>query len=825
MAEDLQAEPRESHTRFPKVYWLYLVLALLMMPRLFWGETYYPGDILYSHPLWYDNVHTTDNYDLIDPIALYYSHDSLYNQGLKSGRLITWNPYSFCGHPIFADGKSGMLYPPKLLLHFLLSTTWAHDLFILLHLVASGCCMHLFLKGLKLSPTSCVVGSALWMLNGLQATWLESEFVAVFGAWLPLSLHLLQGGLTRDGPRARTLVGASVSLGALGFCGLVQFWAHTLLLAGVWTLYLCYQTRSWKNLVAGGLALAGPIPLAAVQLLPMFELVSRSQRITRELSYQIATFQKFLLGLPALLLSPDAFGNPTRGLAIRYLADRGDWVMLEYTVFLGVAGLVFLALGLFFRGGHSRFFLIALLVVALVPATPLYWVAFKFLPGFSQTISTRFVFLIVFFLCILAAHGAEVLLKTPSYKPAIFKGSLVVTALWLTTLAAVAFFQNSRPEWWTARLQSLLAQKDVRFPFEVSFPSREIYLQEVTERFINYYTPTHGVWLWVTGALIVTTLWLAPWGKRSSRTILFGLLFLAVFDMLRFSWQFNTTTTRQFLQEPPPAVDYLVSQPGFFRTLGLGTIRPNTTNPFRLRTVEGHNSIVPKRNVAYANAIENNDPYQIQGPFTTQTFPLRNPVSPLIHQASARYLVALPGHDLTSLGYESVFAQPNGLVVWKNLKALPMVRVTERVRAVDNFADALVGIYRTTDPKEAFLEVNQVEESGKATREAEVRGTRPGYWMVSAEGPGWLILGEAYDPGWTAIVDGVAQTTVPAQGLFQAVKLPVGNHVVTFRYFPVGLNGGLKISSVTAFLLLLVWLASFYKGWSIKKSAPETGAL
>lgn len=775
------------------------------MPKLLIGDTYYPGDILYSHPLWYDGVHTAENYDLIDPISLYHCHDSLYNEELKNGRLITWNPYSFCGHPIFADGKSGMLYPPRLFLHLFFSTTWAHDLLILTHLFASGCMMHLFLKGLCLSPHAAVTGATLWMLNGQQATWMESEYVAIMGVWIPLAFHLFRKGLSGKSPQIRPLVGASLALGMPGFCGVVQFWSHALLLTGFWMLYLCYRARSWKHLLAGGIAIVAPLPLAAIQLVPMFELVSRSQRITRDLWYQISAFQDFLMGIPALLITPDAFGNPTRGLALRFIADRGDWVMLESSIFLGLASLMLLALApKARRRKHFHFFAISLVVLLVVPSTPLYWIPFKLLPGFSQTISTRLVYMMVFLLSILAAYGAQAFIAlSDETRRKTFRGSWICLACWALLLLSVHQLQKSHPDWWLGRLKTLLDAGDVRYPFLVSYPDQQAYLQAVVAKFMHYYGASNTVWLWVGLSLVAISVWLAPWGKRSNPTVLLGLVALASLDMLAFSWNFNTTTSREFLAAAPPAVSYITSQPGQFRTVGPGTIRPNTTNPHHLRTIEGHNSIIPKENVAFANALQNGDPKATDSPFTTHTFPIKNLDSPLLKYAGAKYIVALPGLDLLSKGYELKFNQPNGLAVWENPSALPLVKVYPKVVSARSFSQALEMLHNPLGDDTVILETEDARSAETGGGNVVIQDAHPGSWHITAQGPGWLVLGEAFDPGWQATVNGTEAKPVRAQALFQAVKLEAGKNEVAFTYSPRGMMLGASIS-LGAFLFLLV---------------------
>jgi hypothetical protein len=72
---------------------------------------------------------------------------------------------------------------------------------------------------------------------------------------------------------------------------------------------------------------------------------------------------------------------------------------------------------------------------------------------------------------------------------------------------------------------------------------------------------------------------------------------------------------------------------------------------------------------------------------------------------------------------------------------------------------------------------------------------------------GWLVLSEAYFPGWRAEVDGRPVEIVPADLAFRAVALPPGDHRVTFTYEPEGLRPGAAISLASLILLVaLAWL-------------------
>jgi hypothetical protein len=78
---------------------------------------------------------------------------------------------------------------------------------------------------------------------------------------------------------------------------------------------------------------------------------------------------------------------------------------------------------------------------------------------------------------------------------------------------------------------------------------------------------------------------------------------------------------------------------------------------------------------------------------------------------------------------------------------------------------------------------------------------------IEASAPGWLVLVDAFDPGWRASVDGVAVDLLRANVAFRAVRVGSGRHSVDLVYRPFGVMAGLALSglgvAVFAGLLLL----------------------
>ncbi|MBI1882302.1 MAG: YfhO family protein, partial [Chloroflexi bacterium] len=82
---------------------------------------------------------------------------------------------------------------------------------------------------------------------------------------------------------------------------------------------------------------------------------------------------------------------------------------------------------------------------------------------------------------------------------------------------------------------------------------------------------------------------------------------------------------------------------------------------------------------------------------------------------------------------------------------------------------------------------------------------------TSLDSSGWLVLTDAYYPGWQATIDDQPAEILQVNIMFRAVEVPAGEHTVVFEFRPRSLTRGLWISSV-AWLLLGVGLALTVRG-------------
>ena len=74
---------------------------------------------------------------------------------------------------------------------------------------------------------------------------------------------------------------------------------------------------------------------------------------------------------------------------------------------------------------------------------------------------------------------------------------------------------------------------------------------------------------------------------------------------------------------------------------------------------------------------------------------------------------------------------------------------------------------------------------------------------VSAPAAGWLVVADVQS-GWHAKVNGVSQALVAADHALVAVPIPEGASTVTLEYRPPGLQAGIRISTMSVALVVLL---------------------
>ena len=307
-------------------------------------------------------------------------------EALRAGHWPLWVRELYGGFPLLARSEAGVCYPFNIFLYGLFPPYVALNATILLTLVTAGVGMYFYVREIGGDVRAGLLGGTAFAFSGFLIAHLKHLSMANGACWLPVGLFLLECAIVRGS--CRPLLWFAVVFGLQHLAGNPQVTYY----CGV--LYLLYfplrffnhrrairsdKPRLGRALACFAAALALGSLLAAVQLIPTYQLVSFSQRsggVTFEyasrFAYEPASFWTFL--------SP--YGNGDIGNTT-YVGKGIFWEEYGYVGVLTFLLAVYATLRSW-KSWHVKFFAItaaASYLLVLGPATPAYWLVFHAVPG------------------------------------------------------------------------------------------------------------------------------------------------------------------------------------------------------------------------------------------------------------------------------------------------------------------------------------------------------------------------------------------------------------------------------------------------------------
>ena len=323
----------------------FLLAVLFLFPVTLGGQTLIPADNLFAFPPWQTfaaQFHATvpHNELLSDLLLENYAWKRLIVESIQRHEAPLWNPYLFTGVPFLAAGQHSALYPFSILF-YVFPLEFAFGWFAALQLGIAGAAMYAFTRTLGLSRVAATLSALTYEFSGFFVVSLVFPMVLSAACWLPLLLlceeKLLQGKSREikgnQGGRARVawvIVGAVV-LGMSNLAGHVEITYYNLIVMAfymVWRLSTGTTDRalvrratadkrsrtaslaaSLRRVLALGALLVLGLGLAAVQLVPLYELAARSFRQGAQ-DYNTIVGYAYPARQIITFFVPDFFGNP-----------------------------------------------------------------------------------------------------------------------------------------------------------------------------------------------------------------------------------------------------------------------------------------------------------------------------------------------------------------------------------------------------------------------------------------------------------------------------------------------------------------------------------
>lgn len=701
-----------------------------------------------------------------------------------TGRLPLWNPTLYAGAPFAADPQTAAFYPLNLVAYIVAPgfPYVALEALVMVHVWLAGAGMYALLRvwlGPQSERVAALTGAVALMFCDVFIIHVGNYNIIAAACWLPFALAAFQRALEGGGAWMR--LAASVALALSMLAGHAQL---TLMVWGAVGLYALGSTaavvRSGWHVVGRRAALSLQVLgvaalLSAVAWLPAAELQGYTARAA--LTYAQATEYSLPWSGLAGLFSPLLLGR-----------GSGDfwapWQRVE-AGYVGVATLLLAAFALARRPSAISAFLVVLglggFALALGPNTPVHGWVYDLIAIFrGLRVPARFIFLTDFALAGLAGLGMHYLVASAGRR------------------------------WALATLAMLLAGgATMAYGFEIANVAAG---------------SSHSPWLavGVAGGLAVAVALLGTRRAGAARWLVWALL---VADLIgQGSWVEMDTADPTLGFDHPVALDFLLSRDRPTRIdVAATALAPDAAARFNLEDIGGI--------------------YNPLGLAAMQTYrdSLGSRGSARYDFLGAQWIVAdkdqPPADDPQIV---PVFIDDPALDIYLNNGAQP--RLT--LRAVAEIVETGEALARLTDP--AFdITRSVLIEPVVATEQGQAGAATPPRWdTAGSEAPGslvleaydpeyvrvrvttavptWLVLADAWYPGWRATVDGEPVPIFRANLAFRAIALErPGEHVVEMVFVPASqaLGGTLALVGVMAVVGDLAWEA-----WRRREEAARSGS-
>lgn len=203
-----------------------------------------------------------------------------------SGHLPLWNPYIFSGMPLLAAAQGGLLFPLNWF-YLVFSPIVATDLMVISAYMVAALGAYLYARRTGASVAGALATSLIWQWGGFLIGQISHINIVHAAAMLPWVLWALERYLA-NGSRARAAVLAAL-VALQVFAGHQQTSAYSLMLVAAYAIVMALAYRPARKRYLSALAFTSiGLLLAAVQIVPTFELLRNSPRVTATYDYFVS---------------------------------------------------------------------------------------------------------------------------------------------------------------------------------------------------------------------------------------------------------------------------------------------------------------------------------------------------------------------------------------------------------------------------------------------------------------------------------------------------------------------------------------------------------
>ncbi|MDM7461745.1 MAG: YfhO family protein, partial [bacterium] len=538
----------------------------------------------------------------------------------------------------------------------------------------------------------------------------------------------------------------AVPVGMMQLAGHLQFAFYGLLMSLLYALYWGYETRAQGGWFLYALALSvgytSGAMVAAVQLLPTLELsgYSHRQAVPTEAGYE--AYVRNALPLFHLITAwfPNAYG---------VLREGGYWGAVHYAelaMSVGAFGLLLVLMGVRRRGQGAFWLGVGLLALLIALGTPLTKLLYFYLPGYSATGSpARVLGLWAFSVAILAAYGSQAV--------GVWKRAL---AVWVGGLVFVALLTGlTLPQGVSLDALREGVLRDLELYFGVGLTAGVVSVASRSRGLRSDMLP-----------VVLAVVPLIVWANLPRSAPLAAVYpSLPELPVLQRGERIAALNTRWSLYEPPPA-----------------RMPPNTPVAYRLPDVGGYDSLLTRHYKRFLDLLNGQD----SAPPENGNMLFVKTLNPALARLRVRAV-------LTPDGWLSLPPAPPRL---QPLELLPHEEAVWSRLQQNPFPDAIPVF--GAQAQRALQQYGQGTLATNPTVEWQIY--RANILRLRVVNPtsqtSWLLITDAWYPGWQATVNGESAPLLRANGAFRAVPVPAGEAIVEMRFLPRSVRIGALLSGL-----------------------------
>ncbi len=793
---------------------IFLFIGVIFFNKsVFQGQVPFPGDLLIGHYNPYNSYsfmgyapgsfpHKAQNIDVIEQLYPW-KHFSI--ESLKELEFPLWNPYNFSGTPHLAAIQSGTFYPFNLLF-LLLPFNLGWTIYIISQPVLAGIFTYFFLRELRLSFKSSILGGLAFSFSSFLVVWMQYGNIIHAVLWLPLILWLGIKNLKKP-----SLVKSVLISLFLAFSVLAGHFQVSIYLYGFSFIFLVFMTAKFyrERFFMNMLTLAGiyifSLLISSVQLIPSIEIFLNSSRTDytyeRLVEFLIPTYHSISM------LFPDFFGNPV---------SRNYWpagTYIERATYFGIVPLFFALYAIISRKSSVVWFFVLSILAVFIIAFDSFITRFIYSiyipPIIATSVPTRIVFVLIFSGSVLAAFGYNEIEKAKKFKHlllTIIVFSAIVISTWFFVIVAPQLFQGAQ---WTIYMPTALR---------------------------NLFIPTLAFSLVIFLLMLFILKEKRPLKKYANfiKRYLFAVILLAtIFELYFFFSKFSPFSPGEFIYPQTSVFNFIKQNQDIYRSWGYGasSIPVNIQTYEKIYSTDGYDPFYIRRYGELLSTTENGVVSESIKRANANLAPgygeenLRDNLyrQKMMNILGVKYIIHKKPQD--TFAHDQTFDDSIYNLVWndKDLQIYENTQVLPRAFMVTDYIvlkdekEIIKKLYDDSfDPSsQIILEKDPGFESSGMPLEYDLKISdyRANKIEISVESStdALLFLSDSYFSGWKARVDGSETNIFRANYALRAIKVPKGEHAVVFSYEPDSFKLGSTVSSIAIGSAVILLIFSYYR--------------